>query len=82
MESKHSEFLLNAKNLQLTIYISIVVANFLFALLYPEHIVIGTIGAVFFFVLLMRFWLKSTTKYLPKESELSQKKSLPTKEST
>jgi hypothetical protein len=81
MESKHSEFLLNSRNLQLTIYISVVVANFLFVLLYPEHIVIGATGAIFFSVLLVKFWLKGTKKYLPKESEVSQKKSLPTKES-
>lgn len=74
MESKHSDFLLNARNLQLTIYISMVVANVLFVLLYPEHIVIGVIGAIFFLMLLMRFWRKSTAKTSSKKSDTSQTK--------
>jgi hypothetical protein len=74
MESKDSDFLLNARNLQLTIYISMVVANVLFVLLYPEHIVIGVIGAIFFLVLLARFWHNSTAKTSSKKSDTSQTK--------
>lgn len=46
--SNESDFLLNSRNLKLTIYVSLVVANLVFAINYPEHAAVGIIGAVFF----------------------------------
>ena len=46
--SEPQEFLLNAKNLRLTMYLSLAVANILFGALYPEHIVVAGCGFAFF----------------------------------
>jgi hypothetical protein len=46
--SKSHEFLLNAKNLRITIYLSLAIANMLFGALYPESIVMAGCGFAFF----------------------------------
>lgn len=46
--SKSHEFFLNAKNLKITIYISLAVANMLFGALYPDSIAIAACGFAFF----------------------------------
>ena len=49
--SKPQEFLLNAKNLRLTMYLSLAIANILFGALYPEQIVVAGCGFAFFAML-------------------------------
>lgn len=46
--SKSHEFLINAKNLRITIYLSLAIANMLFGALYPESIVTAGGGFAFF----------------------------------
>lgn len=46
--SAPQEFLLNAKNLRITTYLSLAVANMLFGALYPESIVVAGCGFAFF----------------------------------
>jgi hypothetical protein len=46
--SKSHEFLLNARNLRITIYLSLAIANMLFGALYPESIVMAGCGFAFF----------------------------------
>lgn len=46
--SESHDFLLNAKNLRITIYISLAIANMLFGALYPDSIVIAACGFAFF----------------------------------
>lgn len=46
--SESQEFLLNAKNLRITIYISLAIANMLFGVLYPDSITIAACGFAFF----------------------------------
>jgi hypothetical protein len=52
--SKPKEFLLNPKNLGLTMYLSLAIANILFGALYPQHIVIAGCGFAFFASLILR----------------------------
>ncbi len=49
--SKSQDFLLNTKNLKITIYLSLAIANMLFGVLYPESIVMAGCGFAFFAVL-------------------------------
>lgn len=42
------DFLLNAKNLRITIYLSLAIANMLFGALYPASIVMAGCGFAFF----------------------------------
>lgn len=42
------ELLLNAKNLRITVYLSLAIANMLFGALYPESIVVAGCGFAFF----------------------------------
>lgn len=49
--SKSQEFLLNPKNLRLTMYLSLAIANILFGALYPESIVVAGCGFAFFAML-------------------------------
>lgn len=72
MEPKNHDFLLNAKTLRLVIYSSLVIANLLFILLYPVHALIGVIGALFFFVLLLWFLWKDAAKTSTKIFNASQ----------
>lgn len=46
--SESHEFLLNAKNLRITVYISLAIANMLFGALYPDSIAIAACGFAFF----------------------------------
>jgi len=46
--SKSHEFFLNAKNLKITIYISLAIANMLFGALYPDSVAIAACGFAFF----------------------------------
>lgn len=46
--SESQEFLLNAKNLRITIYFSLTIANMLFGALHPESIIIAGCGFAFF----------------------------------
>lgn len=46
--SESPEFLLNAKSLRVTMYLSLAVANMIFGALYPESIVIAGCGFAFF----------------------------------
>lgn len=46
--SESHEFLLNAKNLRITVYISLAIANMLFGALYPDSIVVAACGFAFF----------------------------------
>lgn len=46
--SESPEFLLNAKNLRITVYLSLAIANMLFGALYPESIVMAGCGFAFF----------------------------------
>jgi hypothetical protein len=46
--SESNHFLLNAKNLRITIYISLAIANMLFGALYPDSIVMAACGFAFF----------------------------------
>lgn len=46
--SESQDFLLNAKNLKITIYLSLTIANMLFGALYPESIVVAGCGFAFF----------------------------------
>lgn len=46
--SDPQDFLLNAKNLKITIYLSLAIANILFGILYPESIVMASCGFAFF----------------------------------
>lgn len=46
--SKSHDFLLNARNLRITIYLSLAIANMLFGALYPESIVMAGCGFAFF----------------------------------
>ncbi len=52
-DDNNSDFLLNSKNLKLTACISLIIANLLFAGLYPEHALVGIIGALFFSLMLL-----------------------------
>lgn len=47
-------------NIPLAIYWSLIVANLLFAILYPENWIVGLLGALFFLVC----WIKSGRKKL------------------
>lgn len=49
--SKSQDFLLNTKNLKITIYLSLAIANMLFGALYPESIVMAGCGFAFFAIL-------------------------------
>lgn len=49
--TKSQEFLLNAKTLRLTMYLSLAIANILFGALYPERIVVAGCGFAFFAML-------------------------------
>lgn len=46
--SESQDFLLNAKNLRITAYISLAIGNMLFGALYPESIVVAACGFAFF----------------------------------
>lgn len=46
--SKSHEFLVNARNLRITVYLSLAIANMLFGALYPESIVMAGCGFAFF----------------------------------
>lgn len=46
--SESQEFLLNAKNLRITVYLSLAIANILFGALYPESVVMAGCGFAFF----------------------------------
>lgn len=46
--SESQDYLLNAKNLRITTYLSLAVANMLFGALYPESIVMAGCGFAFF----------------------------------
>ena len=46
--SESQDFLLNAKNLRITIYLSLAIANMLFGALHPESIVVAGCGFAFF----------------------------------
>lgn len=46
--STYQEFLLTAKTLRLTMYLSLAVANIIFGALYPEQIVVAGCGFAFF----------------------------------
>jgi hypothetical protein len=48
MNQEPSDFLLNNKNLRITLYFSLVVAHLLFGVLYPESIAVAAIGFAFF----------------------------------
>lgn len=74
MESKNSEFLLNARTLRLAILSSLVIANLLFILLYPAHFQIGVIGAIFFFAVLMWPLWKEALHSSTETSDTSQPK--------
>ena len=46
--SESQDFLLNAKNLKITMYLSLTIAHMLFGALYPESIVVAGCGFAFF----------------------------------
>lgn len=48
-----SEFLLNSKNLRLTLYISLLIAHLLFGMLNPEAIAVAAAGFAFFAALVL-----------------------------
>lgn len=48
MNDESSAFLLSPKTLRITLYLSLVVAHLLFAVLYPESIAIAALGFTFF----------------------------------
>jgi hypothetical protein len=52
MQESHS-FLLNPRNLRITLYISLAVANLLYGVLYPEFIVVAACGFAFFATLVL-----------------------------
>lgn len=74
MEKNHSEFLLNARTLRLVIYSSLVIGNLLFILLYPAHVQIGVIGALFLFALLIWSLWKDVSNTATKISNTSPPK--------
>ena len=51
--NEYQEFLLNAKNLRLTMYLSLAIANVIFTALYPEHAVIAGCGFAFFAAIIL-----------------------------
>jgi hypothetical protein len=58
-----NEFLLNAKTLRITIYLSLAIANMIFGALYPELMVIAGCGFAFFAALtLMNLRPEAPTK--------------------
>lgn len=48
MSCKSSEFLVNAKTLRITVYLSLAIAHIIFGVLYPHLIVIAGSGFAFF----------------------------------
>ncbi|HTF94819.1 MAG TPA: hypothetical protein VL995_01685 [Cellvibrio sp.] len=48
MYPEKSEFLLNNKNLRITLYLSLVIGHLLFGILYPESIAVASLGFAFF----------------------------------
>jgi|GEM_PF-2676056 len=46
--SESQEFLLNAKSLRVTMYLSLAIANMIFGALYPASIVVAGCGFAFF----------------------------------
>lgn len=46
--SNYQEFLVNPKNLRITMYLSLAIANILFGALYPQNIVMAGSGFAFF----------------------------------
>lgn len=53
MYNETSDFLLNSKNLRITVYLSLVVAHLIFGMLYQESIAIAAIGFAFFAALVL-----------------------------
>lgn len=53
ISQENDDFLLNNKNLRMTLYLSLVVAHLIFGMLYPESITIAAIGFTFFAALVM-----------------------------
>jgi hypothetical protein len=53
ISQENNDFLLNNKNLRMTLYLSLVVAHLIFGMLYPESITIAAVGFAFFAVLVM-----------------------------
>ena len=52
--SESHDFLLNAKNLKTTNYFSLAIAHILFAILYPESIIVAGCGFAFFAALTLK----------------------------
>ena len=48
MYQEKSDFLLNNKNLRITLYLSLVIGHLLFGILYPESIAVAALGFAFF----------------------------------
>ncbi len=46
--SESQDFLLNAKNLRISVYISLAIGNMLFGALYPDSILVASCGFAFF----------------------------------
>lgn len=46
--SESQDFLLTARNLKITIYLSLTIANVIFGVLHPESILVAGCGFVFF----------------------------------
>ena len=53
MYQEQSDFLLNTKNLRLTLYMSLVVAHLIFGLLHPTAVFLAATGFAFFTALVL-----------------------------
>ena len=54
MSQETSAWLLHVLKVEFTVYISLIVANFLFGVLHPENKLIAIGGVVFFYLALVR----------------------------
>lgn len=59
MSYEQADFLLNNKNLRITLYLSLVMGHLVFGVLYPESISVAAAGFAFFAALVM-FQLRPT----------------------
>lgn len=48
MYQEKSDFLLNSKNLRITLYLSLAIGHLLFGIFYPESIAVAALGFAFF----------------------------------
>ncbi len=58
--NQSQEFLINTKTLRVSVYLSLAIANLLFGVFHPEHIIVAGCGLVFFSALTL-FQLRLNT---------------------